>query len=406
MSRITRSAVLTVVTAVVTGTALAVPADAAGTWSAPVQLSTPIAPTYVVDGATVAANHSGALVAAWEDQASDGTQFVHVRTSADGTTWSAPTTLGEGVTPSVALAPDGRAVAMWTGLPPIAGTVQASVRAPGGSWSAPVTVSPDAGPVQVAMDASGNTVAVWASSAGIESTRLPAGGVWTPIQTLDTGGKATRLAVNASGSAVATWAESNGAIMAASGTALIGFSTPVTIAPAAYQQTGPSVALSDSGQASLVWRGRTTALAATRSADGTWTQPVQLEASATGSVATAIDGQGNVIAVYSGTAGSGGTNASLYLVRRNAGDSGWGTPTMLSATPGGYVLAGADPAGSFVVVWTDSTIEVRTADPGAPFGPTVSMGNTLSNFALATAPGHAALMWTGGGATVSTESVS
>src|SRR5207249_4383284 len=109
---------------VLVATLAAVAANAAP-WSTPFSLSTPIPPTDVVDGPAAAVNASGAEVAAWYDQAADGTQFVHVRTSTNGTTWSAVTTLGHGVAPSVALAPGGRAVAVWVGLDVgIAGNIQ------------------------------------------------------------------------------------------------------------------------------------------------------------------------------------------------------------------------------------------------------------------------------------------
>ena len=80
---------------------------------------------------------------------------VQVCTSSDGQSWSAPLTLAQGVSPDVAIAPDGRAVAVWTGA-----TISASVRPPGGQWGTAVTVSTDAytAPV-VGIDGSGNAIA-------------------------------------------------------------------------------------------------------------------------------------------------------------------------------------------------------------------------------------------------------
>ena len=114
----TAAAVAVVVLAV--GATAVGPALAASSWTAPAVLSTPIPPTDVVESPSVAVNASGAEVAAWDDQAADGTQFVHVRTSADGRTWSSPTTLGRGVEVAVALAPDGRAVGSSVGATSLA----------------------------------------------------------------------------------------------------------------------------------------------------------------------------------------------------------------------------------------------------------------------------------------------
>jgi hypothetical protein len=264
---------------------------------------------------------------------------VHVRTSTNGQAWSAATTLGGGVSP-VALAPDGRAVAVWEGLPPITGTIQASVRPPGGSWSAAVTLSSNAGTPLVGVDGQGNVIAVWAGSAGIQTASLPVGGTWTAVTNLVAGGRSPDLAVNASGAVIITWTGTGGTIVTDSGTVLGGFTAPVTIAPAAYRQGGPAVALNNAGQASLVWRGRTTVLAATRSAGGTWSTISQLIANASGSVDTAIDGAGNAVAAFVQYNSAAGT-FPVYTSQHPAGST-WGTATLLStlndyapAPPGG-----------------------------------------------------------------------
>jgi hypothetical protein len=408
MHRAVRSlAVLTA--ALVVGPQLAASAATTGSWSPPVQLSAPIPPTDVVGDPAVAVNGTGAEVAAWYDQAADGTQLVHVRTSADGRTWSAPTTLGGGVAPAVALAPDGRAVAVWEGLPPVTGTIQASVRAPGGSWSAPVTVGTAGGAPVVGVDGQGDAIAAWADSGGVETAGLPAGGSWTAVRNLATGGKDVHLAVNATGGAIVTWAGPTGAILADSGTVTGGFPAPVTVAAPAYRQGDPAVALNDAGQASLVWRGRTTALAATRTAGGAWSAATQLTANASGSVSTAIDGAGDAVAAFAQYNGA-TTTFPVYVARRPAGGT-WGAATPLSA-PADYApapQAAADPAGSFVVAWSDDdSLELRaaTAAPGAAFGPVTDVAAGSGPFALTAAPGHAALLWIAGGATVSNEPIS
>ena len=95
--------------------------------------------------------------------------------------WPAPATVGQGTSPAVALAPDGRAVTAWEGGPFNAPVIQASVRPPGGTWSAPVTVGTDARGPLIGIDRSGDAIIAWAGGTGtIHAASLPAGGSWTP----------------------------------------------------------------------------------------------------------------------------------------------------------------------------------------------------------------------------------
>ena len=157
-----------------------------------------------------------------------------------------------------------------------------------------------------------------------------------------------------------------------------------------------------------MWRGRTTVLAATRSAGGTWSATSQLIANASGSVDTAIDSSGNAVAAFVHYNAAAGT-FPVYASQHPAGGT-WGTAALLS-TPNDYAPAPqavADPAGTVVVAWTDDnslTLKARTAPPGGAFGAAAAVGANYGVFDLATAPGHATLMWTQGGATVSGEPV-
>ena len=92
----------------------------------------------------LAVDAAGTEAAAGSQLNADNSSSVLVCTSADGQTWPAPATIGQGTSPTVALAPDGRAVTAWEGGPFTAPVIQASVRPPSGTWSAPVTVGTDA----------------------------------------------------------------------------------------------------------------------------------------------------------------------------------------------------------------------------------------------------------------------
>ena len=105
-----------------TSAAVAPVAQAAGSWSSPVPLPG-------LCGGAIAVNAAGAQVTAGFSNAN---MSVQACTSPDGHTWSGPVTLAPGISPAVAIAPDGWAVAVWDGGPGTAAILQASVRPPGG----------------------------------------------------------------------------------------------------------------------------------------------------------------------------------------------------------------------------------------------------------------------------------
>ena len=129
------------------------------------------------------------MAAAGTFTAADGTMHVQVCTSPDGKTWQAAD-LGPGGDephggphPAVAVGPDGRAVALWgstVGCPASCSYIlQASVRPPGGSWGAPVTLSTElnwgAGGLVLGMDGSGNAVAAVVAAGSLLVGALLAG---------------------------------------------------------------------------------------------------------------------------------------------------------------------------------------------------------------------------------------
>ena len=396
-------------------TALAVPAQAASSWSPPVQLPAGCVSSGSVPG--LAVNAAGTEAAAGSQLNADNSSSVLVCTSADGQTWPAPATVGQGGSAAVALAADGRAVAAWAGGPYTAPVIQASVRPPGGTWSAPVTVGTDARGPLIGIDRSGNAIIAWMGATGtIHTASLPAGGSWTPAQTLATtnNGSGLAMAVNSAGSAVLTWAAKGTGVVgtyADSGTILGGFAAPVKVGLPPYPGGRTSVALNDAGQAVMVWaRGLGAAnVAATRSAAGTWSAAVQLSANEAGNLDVAIDGAGDAVATFEQYVPN-TSIVALYASKLPAGGS-WGPPALLSAPGdsvsnfwGGRVVA--DSAGTFVLAWTDQTtrtLNVLTSPPGGGFGPATSFPNVGQINQLVIAPGHAALTFN---SVVTTEPVS
>jgi len=408
MSRFTLSKWLAVSTGLIAlgiGIPVVTPAQASQ-WSPPVKPpagcgSTPSG----VPG--LALNTAGDWVIAGYFQSGTGLQAfsVEVCTSSDGVTWSGPSTIGLGVAPAVAIAPDGRAVAIWQGGLATAPNVQASVRLPGGSWSDPVIVSPHSGHPVIGMDGSGNAVAAWAPlnlTQPVETASLPAGGNWTAVHTLAAQGGGVNLATNSVGGVIATW-RSAGFIEAASGTILGGFAAPVIVGSTyggLSALTAPRVALNDAGAVSLAWQGGTRDRVVTRTVGGTWSTPTQLSANGAGGIGTAIDGAGNAIVAFAQLQQTG---TPTYASLRPAGGT-WGAPTLLSALDdkgvGGVV---GDAAGTFIVTWTTSTgtVEALTIPPGGGFGPgTAVSSGPFMNLKIV---GDHAVLWTGAG--ISSETV-
>ena len=373
----------------------------AGSWSSPVQLPGSC-------GSSVAVNQAGAMAAGGTFTAADGTTHVQVCTSPDGKTWQAAD-LGPGGNephggphPAVAVGPDGRVVAVWgsaVGCPAACSyIVQASVRPPGGNWSAPVTLSTElnwgAGGLVLGVDGAGNAIAAWVGFYADAShyAILPAGGGWGPAQTLSTyvqgHARNLSLAVSPDGSAVVAYATDHDAIWAVSGTVLGGFSAPVFVAAGDYaKNSAPRVAVDDAGQASLVWSQSGRTEAATRSPGGIWSAPAVLASQSSSTVATAIDGAGNAISVF-------GPSYSWHL----AGGS-WGPGSPLpGGSSGGLVVA--DPAGTFV--YSDSGGNAFTFGAGATsFGPGSGPHGSLADLKIV--PGLAVMLAAG---TIAAEAVS
>jgi hypothetical protein len=375
------------------GVSPALPAFA-GSWSGPVQLPGSC-------GSSVAVNRAGAMAAGGTFTAADGTTHVQVCTSPDGKTWQA-TDLGPGGTephggqhPVVALSPDGHAVAVWgsaVGCPAAcAYIVQAAMRPPGGSWGAPVTLTTDlyfgGGGIVLGMDDAGNAIAAWVGSyAGASHYAvLPASGSWGPAQELSNGNvqgaaHGLGLAVSPDGSVVVAFANKGDAIWAASGTVLGRLSAPVFVATGDYStDSAPKAAVDDAGNASLVWSQHGRTEAATRSPGGTWSAAAVLASQASSSVATAIDGAGNAIAVF-------GPSYSWHL----AGGSWRPAASLPAGSSGG--LAVADPAGTFV--YADSGGNAFTFAAGATsFGTGSGSRGSLGDLKIV--PGRAVMLAAG-----------
>jgi hypothetical protein len=362
-----------------------VPARAEAQWSTPVQPPAGCGTTPTAPAPSLALNASGAWVVVGYAQTGSGLQAFSVMacTSSDGVTWSAPVTIGLGTSPSVAMAPDGRAVAVWQGGPSTSPNIQAAIRRAGGNWSAPVVISTLPGRPLIGMDGAGNAIAVWGGgstlSTPVATASLSAGSTsWSSTTILAAHGGGIDLATSFVGGALVGWkTPSPGLVQAATGTTLGGFGAPVAVGPTARTPFPPLQVVIDSlGAASFAYQAGGRDNVITRALDGTWSAVTNLAAGISGygaGIDTAIDGAGNAIAGFDVTQSTG----TLTYVSLHPAGGAWGTATLMSALndKGGVAAAGDEP-GTFVVTWINNAGQVVavTAPPGGGFGPATAVG--------------------------------
>ena len=134
-------------------------------------------------------------------------------------TWLAPVDLSDGgqnaAAPQVSVDPQGNATAIWYRPNATNSVVQAATRAPGGAWQTPVDLSApgqNAFDPQVSVDPQGNATAIWYRDNGGNyvvqaATRAPGGAWQTPVDLFVTGqtAYAPQVSVDAQGNATAIW---------------------------------------------------------------------------------------------------------------------------------------------------------------------------------------------------------
>jgi hypothetical protein len=286
----------------------------------------------------------------------------------------------------VALDASGDAVAVWQRFDGANTRIEARARSAGGVLSPMQTLSvagQDANFPQVAVDAAGDAVVVWARKDGsgpcgsggcvrIQARARSAGGVLGPVLTLSPAGQNSHdfdVAIDADGDAVAVWNRSDGSSgsccrrIQARAISAGGVLGPVQVLSAPGQHAdAPRVAVDADGDAVAVWtRFDGTAVriqARARSAGGVL-GPVQI-LSVGGQSATApqvaIDAGGDALFVWQRPDGTGpcGINGcpKVEAVARSAGGV-LGPVQRLSNTPrgGSFPQVAVDADGDALAVW-------------------------------------------------------
>lgn len=174
----------------------------------------------------IAMDAGGNAIAVW--QQSDGVRYnAHANRYVAGTGWGGAVLLetedgGDAGAPSIAIDPSGNAIAAWSQHDGSRSNAVANHYVVGAGWSGAVLLETDddgnADAVQIAMEPSGGAVVVWkhsySSYSDIWANRYAVGSGWSGSVLLDSEsfGSAVmpQVAVDASGNAIAVWYQDDG----------------------------------------------------------------------------------------------------------------------------------------------------------------------------------------------------
>jgi hypothetical protein len=276
------------------------------------------------DGPHVAVNGSGTAIAVWRqwDALNNRSDIWANRYAVS--TWGTATVIDAGTgnagSARVAIDSNGNAVALWLQYDGAGNSVYANRYVYGTGWGAPVLIentSSTAHDPQVAVDPSGNAVAVWSQSDGVDESiyacRYVIGTGWGAAQSIETGAGAAaspQIAMDSSGNAIALWFQyqSNSSpiihIYASRYAAGTGWGTPVIIDSGSSWATSPQIAMNTSGNAVAVWKqldGTNDSIYANRYVSGTGWGTAQLIETGSGDAEfpqVATNSNDNAVAVW------------------------------------------------------------------------------------------------------------
>jgi hypothetical protein len=278
--------------------------------------------------------------------------------------------------PQVAVDDSGNAIAVWsqfdgTRLNILANRYYAAT----GLWGTAELIETDEGPAGkpwVAVDGSGNAIAVWRQSDGtlynVWANRYDAAtGLWGTAELIETddagdAGYEPRVAVDDSGNAIAVWSQADGGtynIWANCYNAATGlWGEAELIEDGAGPTSEARVGIDDSGNAIAVWSqadGGTYNIWANRydAATGLWGEAELIETGdAAGSPEVAVDGNGNAIAVWGQSDGIASYN--VWAKRYDAATGLWGEVELIETDGAGhapYPQVAVDGGGNAIAVW-------------------------------------------------------
>jgi hypothetical protein len=285
--------------------------------------------------------------------------------------------------PDVAIDPGGNAIAVWQagGTPAM---IMVSRYTPDGGWetAAPIDLAADpdgyAAYPYVAMDPSGDAIAMWQQSVTAETqvvaSRFSPGKGWEPLQRIDAEStgypyEPRGVAMDPSGNAIAIWTgddQQGGTVFANHYTPEGGWGAPEAIDDPEYSWAeGPELAMDGSGNGIVVWRQDYqepdwSSLITTNHFTPTagWGTAGPIENSLTYSLEphVAMNDNGTAMVVWLGSAHGAEPTSGIWSLRYTPTD-GWEAEPVLveplgdSSTSQSYPRVAVDPFGNALVVW-------------------------------------------------------
>lgn len=350
--------------------------QAGGPWSTPSRFFGGLEDAY---GLQIAVDPPGNETAIWGRRVGRS-WVVQSATRSVGGSGSAPVALSAAGAGSalVAAGPEGNVTAVWL-LEREEGwrsVVQSATRPAGGSWSAPVNLSPPrkaARSPQIALDSQGGATAVWEEeySGAIESSTRSSGGIWSaPVTLSATGVRAAwpQVAVDSQGNATAVWAGNafrgrrlqSSRIQSATRPVGGSWSAPVSISKPGHRHVqDPQIAVDPQGDATAIWQRSNGSYlvvqGATRPAGGGWSSPVDIT---TGPgrggqhLQLVVDSWGNATAIWEGYDTRPGPNFAIQAAKHPPGGA-WSRPTDISRWTKslGEPQIAVDPQGRSTAIW-------------------------------------------------------
>ncbi|MEK6274910.1 MAG: PKD domain-containing protein [Actinomycetota bacterium] len=351
---------------VVLALAAAAPAQAAGQWLSPHDVTPTAGP---VSTPSVATDSLGSVFAVW---ASDGAILSASRPAAAGT-WESPQTLvaAGGTGPRIAVTGAGTAIAVWLR----AGLVEAAVRPPGAAWGPAQTISSPldtAQSPQIAVDRAGDAFAAWgrarAGELSIKASFRPVEtGMWgspEPVTTPPASDYEPALAVGASGGAIVVSTLPDGYLVSSFRSAEAqAWGSPQTIATGGGITANgfASVGLDDAGNAVVVFdhrEGLNSGVVASRRlvSAGSWEPWIPIGQGSNQSTDIALDRLGNAIAIWQG----GGSQSIIQAAALPFGGSWGAAETVSQGITHRWPAIALDATGKAFAVWQ------RTTQPPPP----------------------------------------
>jgi hypothetical protein len=372
-----------------------------GAWTSETTLSDP---TRSVGQYAVATGADGAAVAVWGENTPQtmggmpgmtmpGPNTIYSASMAADGTWSAETQLSTGVNgadyPAVAVASDGRAVALWSEN----GEVHAVSRAAGGTWGTEQRIDAAAAggvDVHVVARPDGSFVAVWSDGNGALYYNVLDGSTWDTAGAISVSGYASSPSIDGDGDGVVTLAYQVAhteivRTLSLAGTWSAQHQLSVDGGLNYYE---PSLDVAPDGSAIVGWPQIDSStyekMVSVRGTDGTWSAPTDLGAGSSDAFGVAIGDGGLATAAWQ--AASGG-----HVTARVFDGAAWSSATDISGGTGNYPTLSADDHGDVIASYLSggSAATFATLDRSGPDLRTIDVpgtGTTGAAVAVSVAP--------------------